>query len=192
MTPDNKRGPRSDTRRNRERLLAAARELVAEVGNEVALDEIARRAGVGNATLYRHFPTRAELLAALYTDEVAALCDYGTQLLAAPSPIEALFAWLDAFVAHVATKRPLALAATDGTDERRTPLFDQWHASITNTAAALVRRARPALRQDVTAADMLALATGVALTADTQKARHLVGLLRTGLTVPDSGGKDLG
>jgi AcrR family transcriptional regulator len=192
MTPDNKRGPRSDTRRNRERLLAAARELVAEVGNEVALDEIARRAGVGNATLYRHFPTRAELLAALYTDEVAALCDYGTQLLTAPSPIEALFAWLDAFVAHVATKRPLALAATDGTDERRTPLFDQWHASITNTAAALVRRARPALRQDVTAADMLALATGVALTADAQKARHLVSLLRTGLTAPNGGGIDLG
>ncbi|WP_327003709.1 TetR/AcrR family transcriptional regulator [Dactylosporangium sp. NBC_01737] len=181
MSPDSKRRPRSDARHNRERLIAAARELVAEVGSEVALDEVARRAGVGNATLYRHFPTRAELLAALYTDEVRALCDHGDRLLAAPSPIEALFAWLDAFVTHVATRRPLALAATDVPDGRRTPMFHEWHAAINATAAALVRRAQPALRQDVTPADVLALASGAALTTDAENARRLVALLRTGL-----------
>jgi AcrR family transcriptional regulator len=186
MPPDSKRGPRSDAKRNRERLLDAARELVAEVGDKVALDEVARRAGVGNATLYRHFPSRAELLAAVYANEVATLCGYGTQLLDASSPIEALFAWLDAFVVHVATKRPLALAATDVPDGRRTPLFDQWHASITATAADLVQRARPALRPDVTPSDVLALASGAALTADTTHARRLVALLRTGLTAPNS------
>jgi hypothetical protein len=116
---------------------------------------------------------------------VATLCGYGTQLLDASSPIEALFAWLDAFVVHVATKRPLALAATDVPDGRRTPLFDQWHASITATAADLVQRARPALRPDVTPSDVLALASGAALTADTTNARRLVALLRTGLTAPN-------
>jgi AcrR family transcriptional regulator len=190
MAPDSKRGPRSDAQRNRQRLLAAARKLVAEVGNEVALDEVARRAGVGNATLYRHFPSRAELLAALYADEVAVLCGYGNQLLDASSPIEALFAWLDAFVVHVATKRPLALAATDGPGERRTPLFDEWHTSITNTAAALVRRAQPALRQDITPADLLALASGATLTTDVETARRLVALLRTGLAAPRRGTVD--
>lgn len=183
MSPDSKRAPRSDGLRNRERLLAAARDLVAEVGNEVALDEVARRAGVGNATLYRHFPTRAELLAALYSGEVEVLCTRAALLLAAPDPLDALFAWLDAFVAHVATKRPLALAATSG-DGRRTPLFDEWHSAITVAAEALVGRAQPALRPDLTTADVLALATGAALTTDAATARRLVGLLRTGLAAP--------
>src|SRR5438105_926111 len=107
MSPDSKRGPRSDASRNMARLLATARALVAEAGSEVALDEIARRAGVGNATLYRHFPTRADLLAAVYADEVASLCERGNQLSATASPLDALFAWLDAFVVHVSTKRPL-------------------------------------------------------------------------------------
>jgi AcrR family transcriptional regulator len=140
---------------------------------------------VGNATLYRHFPSRAELLAAVYANEVATLCRYGAQLLDASSPIEALFAWLDAFVVHVATKRPLALAANDVPDGRRTPLFDQWHASITATATDLVRRAQPALRQDVTPSDVLALASGAALTVDTANAQRLVALLRTGLAAPE-------
>ena len=155
------------------------------MGNEVALDEVARRAGVGNATLYRHFPSRAELLAALYADEVAALCGYGIQLLETAIPIDALFAWLNAFVLHVATKRPLALAATDVPDGRRTPLFDQWHASITAIAADLVEHARPALQRDVTVADVLALASGAALTADPEHARRLIALLRTGLATPN-------
>src|SRR3954447_14175501 len=108
MSPDSKR---ADATRNAERLLAAARALVDESGNEVALDEVARRAGVGNATLYRHFPTRADLLAAVYADEVAALCGRADALRSELPPVEALFAWLEEFVVHVATKRPLAQAA---------------------------------------------------------------------------------
>jgi AcrR family transcriptional regulator len=191
MSPDNKparRGPRSDASRNAALLLAAARELVAEAGNEVALDEVARRAGVGNATLYRHFPTRGDLLVAVYADEVEALCRRGDELRAAPAPLDALFAWLDDFVVHVATKRPLALAATEGATGRRTRLFDEWHASITAAAAELVRRASGSLRPDLTATDLLALASGAALTAtDAEHARRLVALLRTGLTVSGSG-----
>jgi AcrR family transcriptional regulator len=183
MSPDSKRGQRADASRNRARLVAAAREALAEAGNDVAFDVIARRAGVGNATLYRHFPTRADLLVAVYADEVDALCQRGAQLLESADPTGALFTWLDDFVVHVATKRPLALA-TEVTDERRTTLFRQWHASITSIADRLVHRAQPALRSDITAADVLALASGAALTADTAHARRLVALLRTGIAAP--------
>lgn len=184
MSPDSKRGPRADASRNAARLLAVAREVLAEAGNDAAFDVIARRAGVGNATLYRHFPTRADLLVAVYADEVAALCEHGAQLLESTEPTDALFAWLDEFVVHVATKRPLALAATEGVDGQRTALFRQWHASITSVAERLVQRAQPGLRPDVTVTDVLTLASGAALIADTSYARHLVALLRNGVTTP--------
>ncbi|HZC53874.1 MAG TPA: helix-turn-helix domain-containing protein [Mycobacterium sp.] len=187
MSPDSKRRTRADASRNVALLVAAAHELVAEAGNEVALDEVARRAGVGNATLYRHFPTRADLLVAVYADEVTALCQRGAELLDAPSPLDALFAWLDEFVVHVATKRPLALAATESPSGRRTQLFDEWHASITATAADLVRRARPVLRPDVTATDALTFASGAALATDMAGARRLVALMRTGVAARQSG-----
>lgn len=191
MSPDSNRAPRADASRNAARLLAAAREVLAETGNDAALDVIARRAGVGNATLYRHFPTRADLLVAVYADEVTALCERGTQLLADTDPTDALFAWLDEFVVHVATKRPLALAATEGTNERRTTLFHQWHAAITSTAERLVQRARPGLRSDVTATDVLTLASGAALAADTTHACRLVAMLRTGIAATTDTGLHL-
>ncbi|MEU1981682.1 TetR/AcrR family transcriptional regulator [Nocardia sp. NPDC019395] len=189
MSPNSKRSPRSDATRSMARLLSAARELIAESGPEVALDEIARRAGVGNATLYRHFPTRADLLVAVYGDEIAELCRSGTEPADSGPPLDALFTWLGKFVVHVATKRPLALAATEGPSDRRTPLFEEWHTSITAAADVLVERARPALRPDITTTDVLALATGVALAADAdgEHAHRLVGLLRTGLVSGSAG-----
>jgi AcrR family transcriptional regulator len=187
MSPDSKRGPRADASRNVARLVATAREVLAEAGNDAALDVIARRAGVGNATLYRHFPTRADLLVAVYADEVTALCERGARLLESTAPTDALFAWLEAFVVHVATKRPLAMAATEGTDARRTALFNQWHAAITSTAEHLVRRARPGLRTDVTAIDLLTLASGATLTTDPDHACRLVAMLRTGIAAPGAG-----
>jgi AcrR family transcriptional regulator len=174
MSPDRKR---ADAARNRARLLAAAREVLAEAGNEAALDVIARRAGVGNATLYRHFPTRADLLVAVYADEVEALCARGADLLESAEPVDALFAWLDEFVVHVATKRPLALAAAEGPGE----LFHRWHESIISTATRLMERARPELRPGLTVLDVLALANGAALATGTEHARRLVALLRTGV-----------
>jgi AcrR family transcriptional regulator len=179
MSPDRKR---ADASRNAERLITAAREALAEAGNDVPLDVIARRAGVGNATLYRHFPTRADLLVAVYADEVTALCRRGEHLLESAEPTDALFAWLDDFVVHVATKRPLALAATEGTADRRTALFHRWHTSITSIAERLIERARPGLRPDLTAADVLTLVSGAALGTDPAHARRLVAVLRTGLT----------
>jgi AcrR family transcriptional regulator len=183
--PGRRRGPRSDAARNADKLLAAARALVEKSGPEVAFDEIARRAGVGNATLYRHFPTRGDLLVAVYADEVTSLCDRGIALLSAPSPLDALFAWLDAFVVHVATKRALALAATAQPSGDRTELFAQWHDSISTTATGLLTRAQEAaaVGPEITVTDVLALASGAALTAtDTEHARELVGYLREGLS----------
>lgn len=175
---------RADAARNARLLVAAARELFDERGPDVAMDEVARRAGVGNATLYRNFPTRGDLLAAAYADEVAALCQRGATLLAESPPGEALYAWLDSFVIHVATKRALALAATAASDERRSELFGSWHESMTSTAAGLLARAQEAraIRPGLTAADLLALASAAALASATaDHARHLLEVMRYGL-----------
>ncbi|MEO3807609.1 helix-turn-helix domain-containing protein [Sphaerisporangium sp. B11E5] len=172
---------RADATRNAALLLAAARELFDEHGPEVPLDDIARHAGVANATLYRHFPTRGDLLVAVYAEEVTALTEHGTALLRAPSPADALFEWLDVFVTHVTTKRPLALAATEGT--QRAELFTRWHESMRSAARALLRRAQDqgTVRPGITADDLLSLANAAAVTArDVPHARHLLRLLRHG------------
>ncbi|GAA2985889.1 helix-turn-helix domain-containing protein [Streptosporangium longisporum] len=174
---------RADAARNRGALLTAARELFDEYGPEVALDEVARRAGVGNATLYRHFPTRGDLLVAVYAEEVTALCEQGAALLGDPSPGGALLTWLDGFVVHIATKRALALTATEGGDERRTELFGRWHESMRSTARGLLLRAQQAgaVRADLAVADMLALASATAVAAaDAPDARRLLRILHHG------------
>jgi AcrR family transcriptional regulator len=192
MPPREAAGPgdrprRADARRNHDLLLAAAKEVFAERGAGAPLDDVARRAGVGNATMYRHFPTRQELLIAVYSDEVTELCARGEALLAAEPPGDALFTWLEAFVAHVATKRELALALTDDRAGRRSELFDGWHESMRTTADALLDRARRsgAVRPGVTAADLLALANGIALTGTgDSRTRRLLDLVRHGATTP--------
>ncbi|WP_344651351.1 helix-turn-helix domain-containing protein [Cryptosporangium japonicum] len=160
-------------------LVAAARALVEEVGPDVALDEVARRAGVGNATLYRHFPTRGDLLVAVYADELAALCDRADLDHAAPG--DALFEWLEAFVGHVASKGSLAEAAPA---ERRTELFDEWHRRLRETLTGLLERAQRSseVRADLTPADLAAAAGGIARSStDTAQAHRLLGFLRRGI-----------
>lgn len=156
-------------------MIAAARRLFGERGPDVPLDEIARIAGVANATLYRHFPSRAELLVAVYAEEVAQLKQMGERLLLGPDSGEALTEWLRAFVHHVATKRELALALP--ADGDREALFSDWHATMDDAASQLVSRAREAgtVRSDVRAGDLLALAAAVALTG--QPAGRLDALL---------------
>jgi AcrR family transcriptional regulator len=174
---------RADAARNADILLAAAKELFAERGPDVALDEIARRAGVGNATLYRHFPTRGDLMVAVYADEVDALCQRGTDLSHAVAAGEALHEWLDSFVVHIADKRALALAVTDHPDDRRTRLFDEWHRAITATADVLLRRAvkAGAVRPDLAVGDLLALVSAAAIAStDAAHARRLLEILHSG------------
>ena len=174
-------GPRrADAQRNRERLLAAAREVFADRGVGAPLDEVARRAGVGNATMYRHFADRRELALAVYADEVDALCERGADLLGAADPGAALFDWLGAFVDHVSSKRDLAEL---GTADQPSSRYAQWHEAMHRTAANLVDRARQAgaVRPDLDAADLLVLVAGIALTGTTaDRTRRLLTLIRHG------------
>ncbi len=101
---------RADAQRNRERLLSAAREAFAARGETAALEPIARAAGVGIGTLYRHFPTREALVEAIYRAELAELCESAHGLLADHGPAAALRAWMDRFADYVAAKRELAEA----------------------------------------------------------------------------------
>jgi AcrR family transcriptional regulator len=177
------RPPRSDAARNAEQLVVAARELFNTEGADVALDRVARRAGVGNATLYRNFPTRSDLLIAVYAHEVDELIRHGETLLDSDDPVDALFTWLDALIRHVADKRPLAAAATDGRADLRGELFDRWHTRILTTLDALRLRAHRTTRlSDVSTVDLAALANGLALaSSDEEHARRLLLIAREGI-----------
>src|ERR1700686_5227588 len=105
VTPQ--RPKRADALRNYEKLIAAAREAFAGGGTATSLEEIARRAEVGIGTLYRNFPTRQDLLEAVYVEEVEALCRSATDLAGLP-PWEALSAWLHRAVGYLLTKRALS------------------------------------------------------------------------------------
>jgi AcrR family transcriptional regulator len=178
-----RRPRRADAQRNRELLLSAAREVFSERGVGAPLDEVARRAGIGNATMYRHFPDRRELIIAVYADEVQALCAQGEALLDDHSPGDALFAWLRAFIAHVAAKRELALAIPDDHAGQRRALFDSWHKAMHSTASRLLARAQSSgmARPDLDASDLLALANGIAIASvGTDQAERCLELLRNG------------
>src|SRR5947207_10729653 len=101
------RPKRADARRNYEQLVAAGREAFTEADRSASLEDVARRAGVGIGTLYRHFPTRADLVQAIYVDEVEAL-SRSADALADLEPWDALTSWLRGFVGYVATKQALA------------------------------------------------------------------------------------
>jgi AcrR family transcriptional regulator len=134
--------------------------------------------------MYRHFPSRRELIIAVYADEVTALCAQDEALLAGQPPAYALFAWLRAFIAHVAAKRDLATAIPNDHGGQRSALFDQWHQAMRETAARLLTGAQSAgtVSADVNAADLLALANGIAVaSADADQADRCLDLLRRGL-----------
>jgi AcrR family transcriptional regulator len=174
---------RADAEQNRAALLTAARQLFDERGPDVPLDEVARRAGVANATLYRHFATRAELILAVYAGEVTELGDLAGRLLQASDPDRALTDWLRAFAEHVATKRELALALPDGPGDRRGALFADWHAAMHAACERLLERARAAgfIRAGVQASDLLALVSGIATTGlPGDRIEALLALIRSG------------
>jgi AcrR family transcriptional regulator len=171
---------RADARRNHDLLLAAAKQVFTEQGPGAPLDDVARAAGVGNATLYRHFPSRQDLIVAVYADEVDDLCARGEQLLGAEPAGDALFGWLATFIEHVAGKRDLALSLPGD----RETLFHRWHSAMHETAAALVEQAKQAgdLRADVAEPDLITMANGIALsTSDAQRRARLLVLVRTGV-----------
>ncbi|HEV7721896.1 MAG TPA: TetR family transcriptional regulator [Iamia sp.] len=156
---------RADARRNRQRLLDAARPAFVEHGATASLDDIARAAGVGIGTLYRHFPTREALVEAVIHDSLDGLCELSDELVAADDnddPFDALRTWLRAMVAHAAAFRGLAeslLAGRDG-DDALGAACDTLQAA----GAAVFDRAQRLghLRPDATAADAIDLAASVA------------------------------
>lgn len=108
MTDTDAKTVRADAQRNRQRLLEAARRSFSSGGDKVTLEAIAREAGVGIGTLYRHFPTREALIEAVYRAELTRLCGSAGDLLAAQSPDHALRTWMDRFADYLATKREMA------------------------------------------------------------------------------------
>jgi AcrR family transcriptional regulator len=154
--------PRADAERNREKILAAARDAFATSGADVSMAEVSRRAGVGMATLYRNFPGRRELLEALYADEVDALCA-ATDTLGGETPGERFEAWVRRFFAYFTSKRHIAselLAHVDGDD----PVFARNRARVLATGAALLADAQRAgeVRDDLTLEQILDLTIAVA------------------------------
>ena len=184
---------RADARRNREKLLAAAVELFADAGEDVSLEAIAERAGVGIGTLYRHFPTREALAEAAYRNEVQRLCDAAGELLDSEPSDVALAEWMDRFVTYVAAKRSMAnmlqsvVASTDSTlysEARR-----QMVAAITLLLKAAERDGT--VRGDVDPEDVLRVMSGIWLVTDgpdwSERACRLLSLLMDGLRYGASG-----
>ncbi len=163
ITPTAPRPLRADARRNYARLLEAAREAFSEHGADANLDEIARRAGVGIGTLYRHFPTRQDLMAAVLHDDLEALRAEAERLLDAPAPADALASWLRAVVAHAVSSRGLAAELMCTQLDKESPSRSQCNA-MQLAGGKLLDRAQAAgeVRADIDAADIFALVNGIA------------------------------
>ncbi|MGA5298928.1 TetR/AcrR family transcriptional regulator [Nucisporomicrobium flavum] len=169
---------RADARRNRDRLLEVAVRALAADGPGVALETIARQAGVGIGTLYRHFPTREALVEAAYRSELDRLCASAPELLRTHEPDVALRAWMDHFVDYMTAKRgmseALRMVIASGGDpyaHSRERLFE----AVTTLTAAGARAGT--LRDDVPAIDVLTGLSGVTLAAGTPERRDQAGRL---------------
>ena len=188
MKPPGKsmRKPRADALRNRERVLDAAKAVFSAGGAEASLEAVARSAGVGIGTLYRHFPTREHLVEVVYRREVEGLCAAADELARQHPPDIALEQWMQRFVDYIATKRGLAkslriLLTTNST------LFSDMSGRVTLALRRLVEAgvANGSIRGDIDSADVLQALSGIYSAPDTKdwrdRSRRLVSLLMDGL-----------
>ena len=179
------RKPRADAQRNRESILEVAKQEFTRVGANASLEEIAKKAGVGPGTLYRHFPTREELLVAVYRSEVEKLAAAERTLADSRSPVEALRAWLLLFVDAVETKHIIAPVLNTLIGDSKN-LFETSYAQIHEALRALVKRAIKSgdIRKDLDPIDLLRAIVGVANVSTgpdwQQSARRLVDILIAG------------
>src|SRR5579864_3957743 len=179
------RKPRTDAQRNRERILGVAKEAFTRRGANASLDDIAKEAGVGAGTLYRHFPTRDALIEAVYRTEVEKLAAAERKFAETMPPIEALRAWMLLFVDHIATKRIIA-PALNSLVGGSSKLFEGSRAQVQGAIDALVTRAIKSgdIRKDLEPFDLLRALIGVSHVTSTpdwqQSARRLVDILITG------------
>jgi len=158
---------RADARRNYDRLVTAAAAAFAEHGLDAPLDDIARRAGVGAGTLYRHFANREALMEAVYGAQVESVCARAATLAATQPPAEALTLWLRDLVAHISAKRGLAAAIMAGGGDT-SPAFAAGKTALREAAGSLLERAQTAgaVRPDLTRDDLLRLMHGVAVSSE--------------------------
>ena len=179
------RKPRCDAQRNRERILEVARQAFSRSGANASLDEIARKAGVGPGTLYRHFPTREELLVAVYRSEIEKLAAAQKKFAGELPPVEALRAWLLLFVDYIARKQLIAPTLHALLEDPK-KVFEASYARIWEAIRALVKRAveNGDIRKDLDPIDLLRALLGVASVATSpdwqQSARRLVDILIAG------------
>jgi AcrR family transcriptional regulator len=163
MIPDvrSQRPKRADARRNYDKLIAAAREAFTEEGGSASLEEIARRAGVGIGTLNRNFPTRQDLLEAVYVEEVEAVCRTTEDLMGDP-PWEALVAWLHRFLDYIATKQALSQELFNHLG-RDADVFRGCRTAIYAAGEQLFVRAQASgdVRNDVSIDDVVMLVAGI-------------------------------
>ncbi|GGC66392.1 TetR family transcriptional regulator [Chelatococcus reniformis] len=154
--PERPRRRRADAVRNRERVLAAAKAVFSAGGTEASLEAVARQAGVGIGTLYRHFPTREALYEAVYRREVEQLGELAEALKGEPDPVEALRRWLHSNVAFVATKKGMAAALAIAA-HGKTDLAAFSYERLTTAVGSLLARAAAEgrIRADVGAEDIL-------------------------------------
>jgi AcrR family transcriptional regulator len=178
---------RADAARNRARLVEAAREvfLAAAPDAEVPLEQVARHAGVGIGTLYRHFPTRLDLLEAVYREEVDGLRQAAEELSAAHPPLEALQSWLEVFADYAATKRHIFHELVEATG-RDSELMTHSRATMTAAAEKMVGGAQDAgeIRKDITALDVIRLVGGCTMMPNFDRAqlRRIMKVVMDGLT----------
>ncbi|MCW2686853.1 MAG: Transcriptional regulator, TetR family [Mycobacterium sp.] len=186
QTPSPARPMRADAARNRGLLLDAAREAFSRQGVTASLDDVARSAGVGPATLYRHFPTRDHLVLAVIDEGLGQICDLGTALLDEPDALDALHRWLNAFIEQGSVFD--GLARTLVSPPAAAP-DDQSMCRLARGAGAdLIARAadQTLIRRDVNVDDVLDMAAAIAWVSeqpdrDADQQRRLVRLLVSGL-----------
>ena len=181
MPPDQSPSPtrRADAERNREKILAAARAAFADPDAQVSMAEISRRAGVGMATLYRNFPGRRELLEALYTDEVDAICE-AAETVDGETPGAALMAWLHRFFAFYTSKRHVASELFQHSDSSN-PVFGESRSRVLAAGRPLLVAAQHAneVRNDLTLEQVLDMVGAIAtINGDP---RYLEAILQTAL-----------
>ncbi len=180
-----RRKPRTDAQRNRERILEAAKEAFTRAGANASLDDIAKDAGVGAGTLYRHFPTRDALIEAVYRTEVEKLAAAERKFAETMAPIEALRAWMLLFVDYIAAKQIIAPALNTFVGGP-SKLYEGSRAQIQGAIDGLVKRAIKSgdIRKDLDPFDLLRALIGVSNVASSpdwpQSAKRLVEILITG------------
>jgi len=182
---------RADARRNYAHLLAVAEEAIAAYGADASLEQIARTAGVGSATVRRHFPSRRALLEAVFRERVETLCARARDLTGRADTRAALLEWLSAVTADASTIRGLAIALTRDPADPDAAQENCCSAQLTEAGDPLVRRAADdgVLAPGVTISDLLTLVTGIALATENHpdpaaEADRLLGLTVTGVSPP--------